>query len=85
MSDWSTNSYDATAWAKMEAAGAVFLPAAGNRYDSGVVRVGNFGHYWSSTALDNYLVWGVYFYSNYLTTDIYFDRDDGQSVRLVCE
>lgn len=29
---YTANSYDATAWGKMEAAGAVFLPAAGSRF-----------------------------------------------------
>lgn len=83
---WNTNTYDATEWARMEAAGAVFLPAAGRRRNGlGVGRVGNYGHYWSSTALDNYIAWGVYFYSNYLDIGHQFDRNAGQSVRLVCE
>lgn len=85
MSDWSTNSYDATAWAKMEAAGAVFLPAAGYRDGTHVHSVGIRGTYWSSSADNTYGAWFVNFneggvYPGYNTT-----RDEGQSVRLVCE
>ena len=46
------NEYSAVEWARMEACGALFLPAAGNRYDSYVIavtRVGDNGYYWSST------------------------------------
>lgn len=42
--------YDATEWTKMEAAGAVFLPAAGWRYGTTVENI-NYGYYWSSTGL----------------------------------
>ena len=48
-SDWS-NSYTAADWANMEANGAVFLPAAGNRVVTGVSDVGSKGYYWSSSA-----------------------------------
>ena len=47
--DWTHNSYTLAQWAQMEAAGAVFLPAAGNRYGSNVRNVGVSGSYWSST------------------------------------
>ena len=47
--DWTHNSYTLAQWAQMEAAGAVFLPAAGNRYGSNVRNVGASGSYWSST------------------------------------
>lgn len=48
-SGWTTNSYDADKWALMEAAGAVFLPAAGNRFERSVSFVGNWGYYWCSS------------------------------------
>lgn len=47
---WDTNSYDATQWAAMEAAGAAFLPAAGYSMDgTNAVDPGSDGTYWSST------------------------------------
>ena len=47
--DWTHNSYTLAQWAQMEAAGAVFLPAAGYRCGANVIDVGYFGFYWSST------------------------------------
>ena len=49
---WDTNIYDATAWADMAAAGAVFLPADGYGYNGGSYKTDNVnlqGNYWSST------------------------------------
>ena len=47
---WNTNSYDATQWAAMEAAGAAFLPAAGYSMDGIHAEDPGFdGTYWSST------------------------------------
>lgn len=46
---WSSNSYTLAQWAEMEAAGAVFLPAAGSRWGTYVSSVGRNGYYWSST------------------------------------
>lgn len=47
---WNTNSYDATQWAAMEAAGAAFLPAAGYSTDGiHAEDQGSDGTYWSST------------------------------------
>ena len=47
---WNTNSYDATKWAAMADAGAVFLPAAGYSTDgTTAVDPEKDGTYWSST------------------------------------
>ena len=67
--DWSSNVYDASSWAAMEAAGAVFLPAAGCRYGTRLGNVGTCGCYWSSTPNIEYM---YFFYNN--------DRDYGVSV-----
>ena len=45
--------FTANQWAKLEAAGAVFLPAAGYRHGSFVDHVQNFSSYWSATENDN--------------------------------
>lgn len=96
-SEW-VNVYNYSEWAKMEAAGAVFLPAAGSRrvYNTSikVESVGNTGCYWSSSALtvnpDN--PYHPYQYAYFLifssdavnpSKDQSGNRDYGFSVRLV--
>jgi hypothetical protein len=78
----TVNSYTASEWAKMEANGAVFLPAAGYRYVTDVVYVGSNGIYWSSSADgDDYALY-LYFGSSYVYT-LSYGRGNGLSVRLV--
>ncbi len=48
--DYTTYVYDASAWQKMENAGAVFLPAAGIRDEQEVTVSGSEGYYWTSKA-----------------------------------
>ncbi len=45
---WSDNVYTADQWLTMQAAGAVFLPAAGERYNVTASKVQTDGAYWSS-------------------------------------
>ena len=49
---WTLNSYTLAQWSLMEAAGAVFLPAAGHRYGTSANYVNLEGGYWTSTPLD---------------------------------
>jgi hypothetical protein len=50
-SGWATaNQYTAEQWDKMEAAGCVFLPAAGYRAGENVLYANAYCEYWSSTA-----------------------------------
>ena len=86
-SDW-TNSYTTTEWAAMEAAGAVFLPAAGQRsFGTFVNNVGNLGRYWSSTHRNNTAAYDVWFHSDFISeldTQVYYsNRSMGYSVRPV--
>ena len=81
-SAWS-NSYTAADWDKMEANGAVFLPAAGYRDGTDVYDVGDGGLYWSSSALREFHAKYLLFYSDYVRPDDGYDRYSGQSVRLV--
>ena len=46
---WIANVYTLEEWARMENAGAVFLPAAGSRSGTEVGEVNEYGIYWSST------------------------------------
>ena len=85
---WTRNSYTCAQWAEMEAAGAVFLPAAGGRFyrveQSNIVvnDVGVFGSYWSSTSDDSRNAYYRMFVS--LGQGSYSDeRCYGRAVRLV--
>jgi len=88
--DYTVNQYTATSnvtWGTMEAAGAVFLPAAGGRNGSSVNSVGSYGFYWSTSIyVDNRdRAYRVYFYSGHCyAADNYGYRFLGYSVRLVC-
>ena len=74
--------FTAEQWAKFEAAGAIFLPAAGLRYGSGVGDVRSNGYYWSATEYGSYYAGFLCFYSDaaYMRN---YDRNNGRSVRLV--
>ena len=51
--NFTHNVYTAEQWKKMESAGAVFLPAAGYRYEADARKVGANGNYWTSTVATN--------------------------------
>ena len=80
--DWTRNSYTFAQWTQMEVSGAVFLPAAGNRY-SGVQDVGGNGYYWSSAPYNEGSAYLMYFNSNYLRAAGNGYRSYGLSVRPV--
>lgn len=80
---YSSNTISATQWSTLEQAGAVFLPAAGYRDGTSVLRVGSYGFYWSASCSGSSYAWNVGFYDTYLGTDSYGDRYYGQGVRLV--
>jgi hypothetical protein len=92
---FTVNTYDATAWEKMEEAGAVFLPVAGYRYDTSVNYVGSRGGYWTSSPYNNSTVINstdnkkAYYLRIYSSNNNNFvdlsnnDRCNGYSVRLV--
>ena len=81
---WNGNSYTATDWTKMETAGCVFLPAAGNRNGSSVKVPGTSGYYWSATPINTSTAYRVYFTSGSLNpASKSSNRQIGCSVRLV--
>jgi len=83
--DYTANIYDATDWGKMETAGAVFLPAAGDRYRNIISNqepTKMSGNYWSSTTSDRNIA-NTAGFSYYTTWVGSTDRCRGLSVRLV--
>ena len=85
-SNWNNNQPTTSEWGAMEAAGAVFLPAAGTRNGTNVDEVGSKGCYWSSMArLGNYARAVEFSEGNVSPGNINNYRYKGQSVRLVCE
>ena len=77
--------YSGSDWASFEAAGCVFLPAAGSRNGASIVNAGSYGYYWSSSpnASDVNYAYRVNFYSNILSPAENGNRYRGYSVRLV--
>ena len=81
---WSQNTYSASDWSKMEANGAVFLPAAGYRGRAGVYYVGSGGCYWSSSANEYYYNFAYYLsFHSYGVDPSASSHRCGRSVRLV--
>ena len=74
--------FTACQWSSLEAAGAVFLPAAGCRDGSNVYYVQDYGYFWSAT--ENFCCHAklLQFYSAGAHVGS-LTRDTGQSVRLV--
>lgn len=84
---WRQNVYDSIQWAKMEKAGAVFLPAAGYRWGADVFFVGAGGYYWvapSTVGPYAHLDCIVCFDENKVSIEVE-SRAVGCSVRLVEE
>ena len=75
-------SISASDWSKLEASGAVFIPAAGGRYGSNVYGVRSSGDYWSATENDSHCAYGLGFHSYGAYINV-INRYNGLSVRLV--
>lgn len=75
------SSYTAEEWAAEQAAGSVFLPAAGFRSGTSISSAGQYGDYWSSTSSGDDLAWSVLFF--WEPSFIEKPRYLGYSVRLV--
>lgn len=83
--NYSTNAYTLDQWGEMEAGGAVFLPAAGNRREGVVSGEGREGYYWSTTPYDDLGAWNVAFQPSGIGAIYGHNRTHGYSVRLVLE
>lgn len=80
---WYLNDYDTKQWAKLEAAGAVFLPAAGFRDGKDIYHVDMDGFYWSSSAFTAGGAWNLGFNVSLLGANGVSFMGQGYSVRLV--
>lgn len=74
--------FSANQWSKLKSAGAVFLPAAGNRYGSDMQYMQTRGYYWSATEYNNDIAHCLRFLSTLAKIDTN-GRSAGFSVRLV--
>lgn len=82
---FTTNEYNSSQWRQMEAAGAVFLPAAGRRSNTNIFGSKLFSVYWSSTISNSDNIYTMFFATEdqpKIRTDA---RCYGCLVRLVCE
>ncbi len=84
---FKTNRYSAAKWSKMQAAGAVFLPAAGYRERVSVfTKFTNYtecGFYWSSTHISNINCNILFFGKETVNPTNFAKRHFGLAVRLV--
>ena len=80
--EYSANSYSSLQWLLMQGQGAVFLPVAGNRYNTTIKEFGTKGYYWSSTASGESSAYSISFNEKSVSTDRSY-RIYGRSVRLV--
>lgn len=80
---YTINVYNAANWSTMEAAGAVFLPAAGQRSGSSTTNVGTLGNYWSASHVNGTTGYAFHIApsANAVRNDISYST--GCSVRLV--
>ncbi len=79
------NNFSLAQWCTMEAAGAVFLPSAGDRY-SNIYTEGDDGNYWTSTIFSEAEASDVYFWVQSNAGGVgYYYLHFGFSVRLVSD
>lgn len=81
--DYSLNVYSVEQWQAMENAGAVFLPAAGDRWGTFVDGVNAAGFYWSSSDYGDGMASFLFFNGMNLEPALATEYSRGLSVRLV--
>ena len=81
---FSSNTLTVSQWSTLEQAGAVFLPAAGYRYDgTSIDQVGSYGLYWTASGHTCLEALRLAFFDLNHGTYGYYYRCNGLSVRLV--
>lgn len=79
-SSWNDNTYTAATWTTMEAGGAIFLPAAGDREGTRLLNRGSWSLIWTNSPTS----W-MEFSPSSLSIRTGCDARHGFSVRLVCD
>ena len=82
--NYEHNTYSNEQWARMEEAGAVFLPAAGYRRGTEIEELNEYGAYWTASGRTDNFAYRTIFYSSILSpggSNITYYY--GYSVRLV--
>lgn len=83
---YGKNTYSHDEWQLMEAAGAIFLPAAGNRWGTSGDGMGGQGYYWSvSCTVQSMFIYCISFTGSTFYPDYYSARYYGYSVRPVMD
>ena len=83
-SSYSNNTIPLSDWTGiLEVAGAVFLPETSIRMGGGNYMIHSRGDYWSSTHMDLYGAYALYFYDGDMTLSMGHNRYDGKAVRLI--
>lgn len=82
---YTTNVYNAANWAIMEAAGAVFLPAAGARVSSSTSNIGTIGNYWTASHVNGTTGYSFHIGPNACGMQNTMSYSTGCSVRVVHE
>ena len=85
LTDFAANTVNASEWESLQAAGVVFLPAAGMRIDDAqIIYVQSGGVYWASNPSSSDMAYTMYFvYEGENRAIDANDRNYGMSVRLV--
>lgn len=82
---FDVNVYDANAWIRMQGAGAVFLPTAGERTETSIAYQGTYGCYWTSEASGSDFAQFMEFHNHALPILTFGYRCVARAVRLVCD
>lgn len=77
------NNYSIDEWNIMESSGAVFLPAAGMRYEKEVSHINISGHYWTSSEYGEEFANCLCLFEKDLFLEGNFDRSYGLAIRLI--
>lgn len=81
--NWETNTYTVSQWREMEAAGAVFLPAAGERRGTQLRHGNAHGYYWTSESNNIRQAMVIHFNDTIMFKSSVYQRSYGNAVRLV--
>ncbi len=84
-SNYEHNTYTVKQWSLLQSNGAVFLPAAGIRWDTDQYDTQNAGYYWASTKVNSMFCYYVYFDWDNFYPQAFEDPFKAFSVRLVQE